>query len=106
MDKEYKQDKKYWVRMGLELEIAYELISQILCDHDYNYMMPKAIWDKLFRAGDILRIVKSQAEDRMFVMTPFQDTRIFYPIPPENLIPGQMVDEFRQKVREAADGET
>ena len=51
MDREYKQDKKYWVRMSADLRVASALITQILCEHDYNLMMPKAIWEKLATAG-------------------------------------------------------
>lgn len=103
MDKEYKQNKKYWIRMGKELLIARTLISKILCDHDYNSMMPKVIWDKFFGIDHTLDAIRNKAEERMWDMTPFHDTHIFYP---GTLSVESLVDEFRQKVREAADGET
>lgn len=106
MDKEYKQDKKYWIRMSADLRIASTLITRILCDHDYNYMMPKVIWEKLATADRILGRVKSEAEIRMFRMTPFRDEDVFYPGYSDKINPKQLVEEFRQKVREAADGET
>jgi len=64
-DKEKKQDKRIWERMGRELAALHDLITHICADPEYNAVMACTTWRKLCAAQDRVDAMRSEAENRM-----------------------------------------
>nr|WP_325301981.1 hypothetical protein [uncultured Dysosmobacter sp.] len=64
MDKQKMKNPRIWQRMAGELAALDTLASKILCDQDYNEVMDKRTWDRLFRVIHEVSEIRSRAEDR------------------------------------------
>ena len=71
MDKQKMKDPRIWQRMAGELAALDTLAGKILCDHDYNEIMDKRTWDRLFKVIHEVNEIRSCAEDRAVKHVPF-----------------------------------
>jgi len=94
------KNRQEWERMSLELLLLSMLNSKILCDHEYNRLMDKKRWDKLFRIDNIIMVLRSGCEDRMAQKMGTWSTHTFYPIDRTAL--EEKLEELRAWVREEA----
>lgn len=79
-DKKKMQDIRIWQRMGQELCALDDLLGRILCDPDYQAVMGKKTWNRLYKAIDVVNHIRSDAEERMARNVPNWSTRVFYPV--------------------------
>ena len=89
-----------WERMSLELRLIKTLASKVLCDCEYNDLMPKKTWDKLFKiinvADDVIescvsRMLKDASEQEA-ILEPFST---FFPSREDVDVMQEVVSEIR-----------
>lgn len=64
MDKKKINDPRIWLRMAGELAALRALAGKILCEHDYNEVMDKKTWDRLFRVINEVDAIRSRTDTR------------------------------------------
>lgn len=65
MDRKKMKAPRVWLRMAGELAALETLTSKILCDREYNEVMDKRTWDRLFKVIHEINEVRSRADTRV-----------------------------------------
>lgn len=90
--------KRVFYRMGRELTALRELLGNILCDTEYQSVMPKVEWCRISQMIDRLSKLRNDAENRMVRTIPDCDVHAFYPHDRDDLY--EAIDKFRSSMRE------
>lgn len=99
-NKQKKQDKLIWIRLGLELAALEYLFTRIFCDPDYLAVMGKTELRGLDKAAGWITDVRSSMDSRSYRYAFRGGPEWFFGI---SVDPARrLVDSLRQKVREEA----
>lgn len=78
MDGKKMRNPHVWLRMAGELAALETLASQILCDREYNEVMDKKAWDRLFRVIHEINEIRSRADTRAANCIILSGPQLFY----------------------------
>ena len=78
MDRKKMKDPRVWLRMAGELATLETLTSKILCDREYNEVMDKRTWDRLFKVIHEINEVRSRADTRAANCIILSGPQLFY----------------------------
>ena len=78
MDIKKMRDPHVWLRMAGELAALETLASQILCDREYNEIMDKMAWDRLFKVIHEINEIRSRADTRAANCIVLSGPQLFY----------------------------
>ncbi len=100
MDRKKMRDPRVWLRMAGELAALETLASQILCDREYNEVMDKRTWDRLFKVIHEINEVRSRADTRAANCIILSGPQLFYGNALEKA--RELAVNFRESLRQEA----